>query len=576
LLKTARHILNCYKNAAVKKIDENKLKFLIVGGGDLLDELKERSQKLGLDKNVIFLGERRDIKDILHACDIFLLTSVYEGIPNAILEAQACNVPVVATDVGGVSEIIEDNHNGVLCKPKDIEGISEKTRHMIENRNFAKTIAHNAMERLKEKFSCPNLISKTEAIYKNFMVQCAPEIAYKFFSGDEFKVKLNILFFITSSDVGGAQKHVMSLVKYFMEKGHQVRVATSDGEPMNSQLKKIGIMPVVLGKLQKAVNPLYDMITFYDISKLIVENSFHIIHCHSTKAGILGRLAAYFAGVPVKIFTAHGFVFHDKMNFFKKYLCVLAEKIGSIFGDGIITVSRADYLKALQYHVSPREKMKLIHNGIDCGEIEKVIEANAYKKSSLRAKYGIASDALVIGSVGRLVYEKSYSDAIRAFSMTAEKFKNTVMVIAGEGYEKKKIERTIKECGLEKRVILLGEISSIYELYSILDIFFLSSIKEGLPYSLLEAGCFALPCVCTDAGGISDVIKDGLTGILANSCGSKAFYDALLKTLELSPKQREDLGAALKKRITEEFSEARMLSETEKFYISLTNKKGLI
>ncbi len=576
LLKAARLTLEklSLKKAGVRAA---RIKFVIAGGGALIDELKDEAKKLGLSSSVIFLGTRTDIKDILHSSDIFLLTSIYEGMPNAILEAQACGVAVIATDVGGVSEIITDNFNGVLCKPKDIENIAEKLIYLIENPGVAEFLAKNALERLETKFSCSNLISKTCAIYKNLMVQNAPETASKFFAREEFKVKLNILYLITSSDVGGAQKHLLSLVDYFVSKKHQVRVAASPGEPLNSSLKKLGIMPVVLKYLQKSIDPLKDLLTFYDISKLLIENNFHIIHCHSTKAGILGRMAAFFAGVPVKIFTAHGFVFHDGMNPVKKYLCILAEKIGGFFSDAIITVSRADYMKARKYKIIPENRLRLIHNGIDCGPRVKDCRVPAdEKRRQLREKYGFGDDDIVIGSVGRLVYEKSYSTAITAF---ADLFKNNeklALIIAGEGYERGRLQALVKKLNLEGRVSLAGEVVAVEEIYSILDIFFLSSIKEGLPYSLLEAGCFALPCVCTDAGGIAEIISDNETGILCAAGSPAAFYGAMQKMISLGPEDKKRLGVNLLAKVKSGFSAGRMLELTERCYMDLVGKKGLI
>jgi len=579
LLKAARLAL---EKLSLKKADgyAARVKFVLTGGGALAGELKREAQRLGLSGSVIFLGTRTDIKEILHSSDIFLLTSIYEGMPNAILEAQACGVAVIATDVGGVSEIITDNFNGVLCKPEDIENISEKLIYLIENSDFAGFLAKNAIERLKTKFSCANLISKTCAIYKSLMIQNAPETASEFFEREEFKVKLNILYLITSSDVGGAQKHLLSLVDYFVSNKHQVKVAASPGEPMNSSLKKLGIMPVTLKHLQKSINPFKDLLTFYDICKLLIENNFHIIHCHSTKAGILGRIAAFFAGVPVKIFTAHGFVFHNGMNPVKKYLCILAEKIGGFFSDAIITVSNADYMKAKKYKIIAENKLRLIHNGIDCGpggEFNFLPGAAADKKRrQLREKYGFGEDGILIGSVGRLVYEKSYSTAITAFARLIKNNDKLAMIIAGEGYERASLQSLIKKLNLEGRILLAGQVKAAEEIYSILDIFFLSSIKEGLPYSLLEAACFGLPCVCSNAGGISELITDDETGILCAAGSADAFYEAVNKMTSLSAEARKKLGANLMAKVKKSFSSRRMLELTENCYMDLAGKKGLI
>jgi len=129
---------------------------------------------------------------------------------------------------------------------------------------------------------------------------------------------------------------------------------------------------------------------------------------------------------------------------------------------------------------------------------------------------------------------------------------------------------------IENKVIFTGEVETVSEIYSIMDIFFLSSIKEGLPYSLLEAACFAVPAVCSNAGGIGDIIRDGETGILSEAGNPQAFYDALLKMLALCEAERKKLGANLKNKVAKEFSEEKMLENTERCYLELVSKKGLI
>lgn len=554
----------------------SKLRFVLVGDGRLEEDLKSYACEIGIADNVIFLGRRTDVRDILHASDLFLLTSIYEGIPNAILEAQACGIPVVSTDVGGVSEIIENNFNGVLCGASDPAEIALRTWSVVTNPQFARRLSGNAIEKIKVKFSCGSMIAKTQAIYKSLLVQSAPEVAHEFFEQEEFKVKLKILYLITSSDVGGAQKHLISLVRHFLSKNHQIKVATSPGEPMNSSIRKLGVKPVILKYLQKKINPIYDLLTFYDISRLLIENDFGIIHCHSTKAGILGRLAAYFAGVPVKIFTAHGFVFHDGMNFFKKYLCVLAERLGGFFSDMIITVSRADYKKAVRYSIAPRERLSLIQNGIDTGEVEDFLRENDGRRNEFRSKFGAPPDAFLIASVGRLVHEKSYSTAISAMPAILEKIPAAFMAFAGEGYEREGLEALAKKLGVESRVKFLGEVPAVFEFYMAMDLFFLSSVKEGLPYSLLEAGSFGVPVVCTDAGGISELVCDMKTGILVPCSDPGAFAAGVIRSYSMEPSAREASVKALYDRIRSDFSESRMLSLVERQYLKLASKKGLM
>lgn len=151
--------------ALSEKMGEEDLQFVIVGGGPLMSALEEMARGLGILSQVTFTGERNDVHQVLQEMDIFVMTSRYEGLSNAIMEAMATGLPVVAGDVGGNRELVEDGMTGYLCSPTDVFGFSEKIATLLRNKVQAKTMGKRGRDRIKGQFSVAVMVKKIEAIY---------------------------------------------------------------------------------------------------------------------------------------------------------------------------------------------------------------------------------------------------------------------------------------------------------------------------------------------------------------------------------------------------------------------------
>jgi glycosyltransferase involved in cell wall biosynthesis len=149
---------------------ENKdIKFLIVGKGPLRNELERCSKALNIESNVAFAGEREDVPELLQTMDIFVMTSLYEGLPNAIIEAMAAGLPVIATDVGGNSELVINRETGFLCRSNDAKALAEKVVSLINNEQEAKRMGKNGKKRALSEFGVERMIRKTENIYMELL-----------------------------------------------------------------------------------------------------------------------------------------------------------------------------------------------------------------------------------------------------------------------------------------------------------------------------------------------------------------------------------------------------------------------
>jgi len=152
---------------AAKKVvkDYNNVVFLGVGGGPQHEELEALVKENGLDGKFRFLGVRNDVRDLLYLFDIFVLSSSSEGLPYVILEAMCMNKPIVTTDVGGIPEAIDSGRNGILVKPRDVDGLALNIGELLTNEERAVNMGNEARKTVVESFTVMNMVEKTEKIY---------------------------------------------------------------------------------------------------------------------------------------------------------------------------------------------------------------------------------------------------------------------------------------------------------------------------------------------------------------------------------------------------------------------------
>ncbi len=159
------------ESASLLLQSRNDVSFLIVGEGALKEELRKLCVVLKIEKNVIFAGERSNIPEILSLTDIFVLPSLREGLPLTILEAMACGKPVIATNVGGVPEVVKDGVSGILVSPKDPEALHSAMNELLEDREKLKKMGYNGKRVCNESFDSKTMIGKIEDLYDSLMCE---------------------------------------------------------------------------------------------------------------------------------------------------------------------------------------------------------------------------------------------------------------------------------------------------------------------------------------------------------------------------------------------------------------------
>lgn len=383
-------------------------------------------------------------------------------------------------------------------------------------------------------------------------------------------MKAKVLLTITQSEFGGAQKYVYHLATGLPKDRYDITVACGPGGLLIPKLQEAGVQVALIPHLVRdLISPWSDLLAFFEILRLIQERRFHIVHTVSTKAGLLGRLAAKLTGVPVILLTAQGFVLNEPMNILGKALFIIVERVGGVVSDAIIAVSEVDRLTGIKYGVISSAKIVTIHNGLDAQPFESPSPSTIANK---REEVGLSSSRKVIGIVANFYVTKGLRYFIQAAARVREVFPEARFVIVGDGERRRELEVLTAQLSLNSSVLFLGQRNDVPELLPLFDVFVLSSVKEGFPFALLEAMAAARPIVATTVGGIPEVIKDGESGLLVPPRDPEALAQAIVTLLSDGDKAQR-MGLAARERVLTHFTLERMLSETEQLYQQLLVKK---
>ncbi|MCK4553947.1 glycosyltransferase [Candidatus Parcubacteria bacterium] len=412
---------------------------------------------------------------------------------------------------------------------------------------------------------------------------------------DKINNKKTILYLVTQSELGGAQRYVFDLatnlhqkfdvIIAFGEQGSKGELATrliQAGFLPESEIKS-SIGPAVLREqsqifytiphLKRAISPINDLKALIEIIKLIKKIKPDIIHLNSSKISILGSIATIFFKSKIGnrqskiIYTVHGWVFNEPMPKWKKLFYKYAEKFTALFKDKIICVSEFDRQTAIKEKICNPKKLTTIHNGIKpINFLSK--DDTRQKLSSIMNKSTIFNlqSSITIGTIANLYPTKGLEYLVQAIYILITNYQLPITtIIIGEGEERKNLEDLIAQFNLKSNVILTGKINNAAKLLPAFDIYACSSVKEGLSYTIIEAMQAGLPIVATEVGGNSELIQDYKTGLLTETKNPQMLAEKIQKLIN-NPELQQKLGANAKQKTREEFSLEKMVNKTKKIY----------
>ncbi len=351
---------------------------------------------------------------------------------------------------------------------------------------------------------------------------------------------------------------LMPLIREIVSRDHEVVAACAEGvKAAEIRTQGLRVEPIPFSRDLMALRTHYR--SYRILSDLLRRERFDIVHVHTPVAAAIGRLAAWRAGVPKIIYTAHGFYFHEHMRFWERWFFIAIEWLLGRVTDVLLTQAEEDAVAARRYNLCRGGIIEAIGNGVDPGTF--FPSRDPIERSQLRVRNNTSVDACVIVTVGRLVAEKGYPELFTAISGV-----DAVLWLVGERLDSdhaqdidSHIERVKENPKLQGKVHFLGARLDVPELLRAADVFVLPSHREGMPRSIIEAMMTGLPVVATDVRGSREEVRDDHTGILVPVRAPKTLSEALTK-LVADPVLRRSMGAAGRARALKHFDESKVIA----------------
>lgn len=356
-----------------------------------------------------------------------------------------------------------------------------------------------------------------------------------------------ILYIITLPDLGGAQVHLYEVISKLPKNIIPYVIIGKKGW-LSEALKKININLYIISALVRQISPKNDIKAIWDVKKIIREIKPDIVHCHSSKAGCIGRVAAKFCNVST-VFTAHGWAFTEGVSPKKQYVYKNLEKMMAKWTRKIICVSEYDRQIALKVMPEYKNKLVTIHNGIPDKDIAFINQGTSVN--------------LVM--IARFSPPKNQQVLIQALSRLCKEGFNFNLTFVGDGPKFALVKQLAEDLNLNQSVEFLGARTDVEEILAKQDIFLLISNWEGFPISILEAMRQSLPVVASDVGGVGEAIEDRKTGFLIPRGDIDALVDCLKKMYE-DKNLRDSVGHAGRICYEQKFTSEKMMQKILKVY----------
>ena len=385
--------------------------------------------------------------------------------------------------------------------------------------------------------------------------------------------KMKICHIITRMIVGGAQENTLYTILGHLRKGHEVTLITGPSPGREGKLlQNVDFPPfetIELPSLVRELDPVNDLKAYRALKKLLKERKFDVVHTHSSKAGVIGRIAARKAGTPVVVHTVHGQAFHPYEKGWKNAIYKLSERIAARYCDKIFAVAQAMIDQCVDASVAPREKYKVVYSGMDTSAF-----ANAVREPELRSELGIPENARVIATLARLFPMKGYEYVVPAAAEIIRDYPDTHMLLIGDGPMRDELDARIASLGVAEHFHFAGLVppAQVHRYLAQADLLWHLSLREGLPRSVVQALATGIPAIGFRLDGTPEVILDGETGYCVAPESVAEVVDATRK-LWRTPALARQLGENGRKLVLERFDWPLMADILEREYLELLEAK---
>ena len=486
-------------------------RFVVVGDGE--ESVKIRAYPC---KNLLWVGWQADVERWLIASDVYCFCSRREMMPMALIEAQTVGLPVAALS-------------------------SEVNDFLLNGQTFSDM---PAVEKALRSGVVPSVAPKHKA------GQCADALKH----GLGVDRPLKILHIQVLPKLTGVQRVSLEIFRSLPDGECDKTILFGGPENRHtahcfSRFREAGARLIASPHLRRELG-IHDGRAFLEIYRLCRRERFDVVHTHSSKPGVVGRVAARLAGVPLVVHTVHGVAFHRYVGLPKRLFYRAVECFASLFSHRITLVS-AHYRRYFRLF---RGKTTVVYNGLPLPE--NVPESMQATEEPVRILFA-----------GRLEEAKDPLTLLQAFArlVCRKGYENARLTLLGDGSLESDCRAFVDRNGLSDRVTLAGWQANIAAFYADHQIFCLSSIHEAFGLCLLEAGVHGLPVVATRVGGVPEVVEDGVTGLLVPPRDPEALAQAILRLAD-DPLLRRHMGEAARRRVCERFSVERMSAAYKRIY----------
>jgi glycosyltransferase involved in cell wall biosynthesis len=379
--------------------------------------------------------------------------------------------------------------------------------------------------------------------------------------------RFRVLHLITHLEMGGAQENTLLTVEGLDSDRFEVHIASTPGGQWESRARAAAGHFFGIPSMKRGIFPLGNGRAFFEILRLLRNQRYHIVHTHSTNAGILGRVAARVARIPIVVHTVHGFPFDD-LTFSPMIRATLLhlERFCARLSDKLLMVSDLNKLQALKSRIAPAKKCVVIHSGIDM----RLFETKENTRFA-RLRFGLHDRWPIVGWVGRLCEQNAPEVFVRAARRVLQDRPNTYFIVVGDGHLRPNVEKLM---GGFSQIKTLGYRQDVPQLLPLFDIFVSTVRWAGLGRALTEAMIAGRPVIATSVNGVPEIVLHGKTGLLVQPDDPDAVAEWVCYVLD-HPDISAQLGCAAKALVVPEFSSDLMVQRITKLYDDLLASKGL-
>ncbi len=506
--------------------------FILVGDGEVREELENLVASKGISKHVLFAGAQQaaQIPIWLNSSDIFVLPSLSEGTPNALLEAMACGLPVIATTVGGIPETIENGQEGFLIPPKSSASLTKSITTLVRDKALRYQLGQNGMKTIRAKYATWTIQSaQLKTIYERLI----------FFHQSGRTQVLTIYY---KHKPGGFCKRLKMKIEAYLENGWVVHYVAVEPFPYSHP----NLIPHILPTPMRSHDTIFFWMYFFLAAPLYMalvalRNRANLISVFSPLYALISSPAKWVSGIPMLTFVR--FPPHQNPEFSYRESCLVTygegilEKFGLALSDRVLAASESVRQAVLQRCPGARDKTGILYNHI----LQSPFDPNRQKERLLH-EFSFTGNPFIIATSGLLLKRKNQECLLQAFADA--QISESILLIIGDGDQKEALKQLADELGIAHQTIFTGWRKDVMQLVQGADLFVFCSSQEGMSNSLLEAVASWVPCLVSDTPENREVISNPeqhfpsdqsniLTDKITRTIEDRKFYDDILQsTLE--------------------------------------------